>query len=790
MTKKKVASPTSSVELIDAPKRRASVSAADDTPKAAEEEAIQIAHQDVGVDIESNGLAPSNDHDATGGETSTVADAEASTSKGSRKARLSFVEVVIPGPHVTETASPAPTAEARTRKVRVDSVPTKFGELKELEPLAISADASSTSQTPLVPDTQVEVEVEQTPVEFDETPIDTYAAEPEPQPQPEPIAEQDTLGKGKTAVTRSKNDKHGPVPVPTAEQLKAMLPPAQASTAESSQSTSSLGPSQLDPIQQYSSPLRGPLGKDKGKTRQSTGEMPDSSTASAKKPERSKGPPAPVVVTRYINGEEVLAVESDDTGESEQESPPVILDDAMEVDTLLAPVGPVEVSPRATSLRQCLLILLQPEIAPHPDPQSDEPIVVEETAIEAETALTPAQVVMQSEYDIKIAEIAALQQQLVDRQKLVDDLEEKVKLAEAQAQASVAQSVSVEQTVIDQIITSNVPVVPAVVSKSVDTAPLPASDAPPAAAPTTQPTTQPIIPDANPSTSAVPTNGETTAAPASAPELSSEEVAQLIAGKEARAKRERMRANRAERRADEMEETLQFMRNQYEEASTSAVREVNKANELEEKVERLQGQLKFGLKQRDMSSAEMVKQHKTEIARMTAQVNLLLDQNRMTDDNVRMRAAAYHELKANNARLEAELKKALAKNRDLSERNDDLLGQVELFRAREMGVIPVVDDSDDDDYEYASDGNSSNVSASPPPLKIRIQRPVPNIEDTASQLLPNTQDLATLPVSALRETLIPNEIITHDVEIRQQVTESPWTPGLYFQDEAVSPPGA
>lgn len=186
---------------------------------------------------------------------------------------------------------------------------------------------------------------------------------------------------------------------------------------------------------------------------------------------------------------------------------------------------------------------------------------------------------------------------------------------------------------------------------------------------------------------------------------------------------------------------------------------------------------------------------------MKGQVKLLLDQNRLTDDTVRQRAAAYHGLKDDKTRLETALKLTKAKNKDLSERNDELLGQVEFFRAREMGVIPPGSDSEDEDYEYASDDSECNFSDAKSEYQPRIQITTANQRppiDTASQLMPDTQDLAplvytqqplpTLAPESTAESLFPEESITHDAEIRKEVFESPWTPGLHFQDEAVSRP--
>ena len=857
--------------MIEPPKQPRTIVSAENVAELHEEDnASHVSDQVDQADIQTNGV----DHDITREpleqqtSANSIQNGEASTSKGKKqraKARASSndkasVGVDMPPPRHPKSASVSESVDNRTRKVRVEPVPTTFGEGLQPEGSGSNeTEETSASQVPLVPDTRVEQEADQTAIIIDNSPIGAETETPGVEAEAEvpmetdsntpAVAETSVVAKVWTTVKRSYLDQHGPVPVPSAEQFRSFLPPGQVGDIESYQSTTSLGPSQLDPISQYPSPLRDPQTKNKGKGKGKAQQSGDS-TQMAKK---SKGRPrkdggsksAPVIVKRYINGEEVLAVESEESTESDSEyrpdpvpvpalapapasesaptpatepAPPhasepapasasvaasvPVTEDAMEVDTV--PVS-TEVGPH----HNIYIVRQRADLIQNLDAsQLPETVDVAPVAEAVETDAPAVQAIMQSLYESKNAEVANLQAQLAEKQKLVDELEAKVKLAETQAQAQAqaqeeaqakaqAQAIPVpaepiatttDQTSAVLVETSDVSIqvdAPELVPNGVHTQAVEASSQP--ANSTTEASTS-VVPSRNDATD--------TSIPTSEPSVSAEEVARLLALKDAETKKERIRAKRAERNNREMEDTLQFMRAQYEEASNSAVREVNKVKELEETVERLQGQLKFGLKQREMASEALVTQLKTESARYKRQVKVLLDQNRLTDDNVRKRAAAYHGLKSDVTRLEAALKLAKAKNQDLSDRNDELLGQVEFFRAREMGVIPPADDSDDEDYEYeyASSDSESDTSdpLSPPTKHLAQQSAVRSTDTSPSQLMPETQDLApmvpSLPMGqtqTLAPTLAP-EAITHDVEIHQDVFESPLIRDLYFVNEAVS----
>lgn len=99
------------------------------------------------------------------------------------------------------------------------------------------------------------------------------------------------------------NKSLGPVPVPSASQFRSLL-----AGNDSSQSTASTGPglSQLDPIQQFSSPARDSLNQSKI--------VKSAMEASAKAATATKAK----VQKKMINGEEVLGVESDSEDEVDQ----------------------------------------------------------------------------------------------------------------------------------------------------------------------------------------------------------------------------------------------------------------------------------------------------------------------------------------------------------------------------------------------------------------------------------------------------------------------------------------
>lgn len=309
------------------------------------------------------------------------------------------------------------------------------------------------------------------------------------------------------------------------------------------------------------------------------------------------------------------------------------------------------------------------------------------------------------------------------------------------------------------------------------------------------------------------------------PVLDQTSFEQQLAAKDADRKKWRTRAKRAEGEVTTLQEDLQFIRDQYQEASASAVREVTKSTVLEEKMTILQGQLKHGLKQRDLHHSAVKGQQDKQVAILTAQNKILLEQSRRTDDDVRSRAAAYHEVEAQREELERLLRNAMRKIDDLSDRNDELVSQIEILRAKQMGVLGddlVKDDPDDEDYSYDEESDAeSSAAPSPTPSRSPSLSPSPSTQPTqttqqtqstrasgsavvqstsafivstesltASQLMPDTQDLLSAQQSLesnASKVKKPSPNTQAEGERKDwKVYQSPWVEGTFFPNESVS----
>ncbi|KLT44208.1 hypothetical protein CC85DRAFT_283726 [Cutaneotrichosporon oleaginosum] len=142
---------------------------------------------------------------------------------------------------------------------------------------------------------------------------------------------------------------------------------------------------------------------------------------------------------------------------------------------------------------------------------------------------------------------------------------------------------------------------------------------------------------------------------------------------------------------------LEFIRAQYETASSSAVHEVNRAKELEAEVKKLREQLTLGLKQKDMVNRAAVATARLDAEKARRQVNVLLEQNRRTDDAIRRKAAQHHHLHRERTQFEMDLHKERTRAHELSKRNDELVAQIAQLRGRLMGAFDKVEESDDDE---------------------------------------------------------------------------------------------
>lgn len=206
----------------------------------------------------------------------------------------------------------------------------------------VEANKKTSEAAPAVGDVQAEVAGQDDTDESLDVPEDDV-------PQPVGVVDR-TPDKSKLA----------PIPMPDAERFRSLLPPAQTGQVDNTQSTTSIGPSQLDPISQFSSPLRDSIEKAKKDHVESkaNGGQRQEEVEPMQEPVNAAEPVTnPKVVTRFINGEEVMAVESDSDETDEatqeyrqppqlgeqaqaQEEPLVAADDAMEVDKVLVPPDP------------------------------------------------------------------------------------------------------------------------------------------------------------------------------------------------------------------------------------------------------------------------------------------------------------------------------------------------------------------------------------------------------------------------------------------------------------------
>ncbi|WVQ67851.1 uncharacterized protein L199_006056 [Kwoniella botswanensis] len=162
-----------------------------------------------------------------------------------------------------------------------------------------------------------------------------------------------------------------------------------------------------------------------------------------------------------------------------------------------------------------------------------------------------------------------------------------------------------------------------------------------------------------------------------------------------------------------MEDT-QFLRKQYAEASNRAVTECQLSAKYQAQIKTLKSQLSVGLIQQKLHFETMQNTREKEIDRLRSQLKMLLSQSRRTDDDVRQRAAAYTATKREYEELSRqfvargrEIDSLTKKVKTMSERNEELVDQLEVIRAMKMGVIPDADgngDEDEDDQEtYSSD---------------------------------------------------------------------------------------
>lgn len=152
-----------------------------------------------------------------------------------------------------------------------------------------------------------------------------------------------------------------------------------------------------------------------------------------------------------------------------------------------------------------------------------------------------------------------------------------------------------------------------------------------------------------------------------------------------------------ERSHKNLVEDSAFMRKQYDEASNRAVQEVQQANLLRDQVKRLTGQLKIGLKQREIFNATVAAQRNDETCKLRAQIKVLLDQSRRTDDDIRHKAQFYKKYKAEYDNIVRTASAQSDKIERLEERVETLVDKLETLRAVKMGAFDVDESEDEND---------------------------------------------------------------------------------------------
>lgn len=197
-------------------------------------------------------------------------------------------------------------------------------------------------------------------------------------------------------------------------------------------------------------------------------------------------------------------------------------------------------------------------------------------------------------------------------------------------------------------------------------------------------------------------------APAAAPVVSGPPPATDGAGEQDQISELTKQLKKAKKSLSNTRDDYEYIKAQYDIASGQAVTATQRVEQLETQVEKLQTQLTLGLKQREMFNLAVVEQYKTEAMIAKQQLELVQEQNRRTDDKVRLKASLYKPTQREKEALELELHKARDEANTFKERNDELVEQVALLRARLMGAF------DDPDPEPESEAEMT-PSPSPQP---------------------------------------------------------------------------
>ena len=163
------------------------------------------------------------------------------------------------------------------------------------------------------------------------------------------------------------------------------------------------------------------------------------------------------------------------------------------------------------------------------------------------------------------------------------------------------------------------------------------------------------------------------------------------------------RLSRADASIQTLTSDIDFFRGEYHRARDRVIEKNECSDQLQEQVKMLRSQLTLGLKQRELHYDAVKAQRSAEGERLRLQNRLLIDQARLTDDTVRRKAAQHGPLKKENDHLKATVYEDGQQILKLQERNEALVDQVEVMRARQMGVF--------DDIDAGSEG--TDVGSSP-----------------------------------------------------------------------------
>ncbi|WVF71643.1 hypothetical protein IAT40_006451 [Kwoniella sp. CBS 6097] len=173
-----------------------------------------------------------------------------------------------------------------------------------------------------------------------------------------------------------------------------------------------------------------------------------------------------------------------------------------------------------------------------------------------------------------------------------------------------------------------------------------------------------------------------------------------------------------ERRNASLVNDNNFLRGQYKQASDRAVEEVRAAKDLRAQLTTLKSQLTLGLKQRDIHKEKIAKDKENAIRKLQAQVHILLQQSRLTDDKIRMKATFYDKYKKERDGMQTSIEDLTIQVHNLKERKEALINLIETIRAQKMGIIPSEEggaENEDSDYESSAISSSSDISRPPSP---------------------------------------------------------------------------